>query len=49
MFNPHPLEGFLPTQSELSRAAAERYAILTALRECRRSQRRSATRRRAGR
>jgi len=48
MFNPHPLEGFLPTQSELSRAAAERYAVLTALRECRRSQRRSAVSRRGG-
>lgn len=46
MFSPHPLDGFLPSQAQLSRTAAERYAILTALRECRRPARRSARTRR---
>jgi hypothetical protein len=49
MFSPHPLEGFLPSQAQLSRTAAERYAILAALRECRRRPRRSASTRRGGR
>jgi hypothetical protein len=44
MYTVHSVEGFATTQLQLSRAAAERYAILTALRESRRDRRRSATR-----
>jgi hypothetical protein len=44
MYVIHSVEGFAPTQSQRSRAAAERYAILTALRESKRNRRGSRAR-----
>lgn len=39
MHNLHSLPSFLPTQLERSREAAEQYAIISALRESRKSRR----------
>jgi hypothetical protein len=44
MYSTHPTVGLMPTQSQLSRDAAERYAIHVALRERRRRRRRSTAR-----
>jgi hypothetical protein len=44
MYTVHSVEGFALTQSQLSRSAAERYAILTALRESKRDRRGSLAR-----
>jgi hypothetical protein len=44
MYTIHSVEGFAATESQRSRAAAERYAILAALRENRRDRRRSRAR-----
>ena len=42
---PHSIDVFLSTQSQLSHDAAERHALLTALRERRRNERRPIARR----
>lgn len=39
MYTVHSTGGLIPSQSQLSREAAERYAILVALRESRRNRR----------